>query len=269
MPSPSELERVVELLAEGTPHVLVTVVGVHGSTPTSVGAKMVVTTRGLDRGTVGGGRLEAKAIDEALRLLATQRSHLAVEWSLKADVGMTCGGSVRVFFEASGHAPWSVVVFGAGHVTQALAYVLAPMPCRVTCIDPRGDWLAKLPAGVQSLQTDDPPAEVDRLTDDSFVLCMTRGHAADLPVLKRIFGKRRRFAYLGVIGSAAKNAVLRKEIEASGIPRDEIVFHCPVGLPIGSNHPAEIAVSIAAQLLTVRDARRNAPSDATPRVADA
>jgi xanthine dehydrogenase accessory factor len=254
MPAPSELERVVELLATGTPHVLVTVVGVHGSTPTTVGAKMVVTAAGIDRGTVGGGRLEAKAIEEALRLLADRRTHLSVEWSLKADVGMTCGGSVRLFFEASGHAPWHVVIFGAGHVTQALAHVLAPMPCRVTCIDPRGDWLARLPAGVHPLRTDDPPAEVDRLSDDDYVLCMTRGHAADLPVLKRVFGTRRRFAYLGVIGSAAKNAVLRKELEAAGTPRDEIAFYCPVGLPIGSNHPAEIAVSVAAQLLAVRDA---------------
>jgi xanthine dehydrogenase accessory factor len=213
---------------------------------------MLVTADGLEAGTVGGGRVEARAIAEAQTLLADRAPCKLVDWSLKADVGMTCGGRVKLFFEPVGVARWPVVVFGAGHVTQALAGVLAKLPCQLTCIDPRGDWLAKLPAGVRRVESADPPAEVERLPDGAFVLCMTQGHRSDLPVLVRLFQSGRTFPYVGVIGSKAKAAVLRKELAEAGVPAERAAFHCPVGLPLGSNHPAEIAVSIAAQLLEVR-----------------
>ncbi|MFM9091979.1 MAG: XdhC family protein, partial [Verrucomicrobiota bacterium] len=62
------------------------------------------------------------------------------------------------------------------------------------------------------------------------------------------------FPFVGVIGSAAKAAVLRRELAAAGLPPARArAFHCPVGLPFGSNQPHEIALSIAAQLLTERD----------------
>lgn len=247
------LRRSSELADSATPFVVVTLIEATGSTPADAGAKMLVTAEGLEVGTVGGGRVEAKAIGEAQQLLSERGACKLVDWSLKADVGMTCGGRVKLFFEPVGVAQWPIVVFGAGHVTQALAALLARLPCQVTCIDPRSEWLAKLPPGVRAIESADPPAEVDRLPDGAFVLCMTQGHRSDLPVLVRIFQTGRAFPYLGVIGSKAKAAVLRKELAEAGVPAERAVFHCPVGLPIGTNHPAEIAVSIAAQLLEVRD----------------
>jgi xanthine dehydrogenase accessory factor len=254
MPSPTHLQRYADLQATGTPFVAVTLVDAHGSTPSDAGSKMIVTAAGLDHGTVGGGRIEAKAIDEAKVLLESKAQTRFVDWSLKADVGMTCGGRVRLFFEAVNVGVWQVFVFGAGHVTQALAKLLVELPCRLTCIDPRADWLDKLPAGVQKVRTDAPSDHVDQLPGDAFVLCMTRGHCSDFPVMRRIFETGRALPFLGVIGSDAKAATLRHELKGAGIDASQIAFHCPVGLPIGSNHPAEIAVSIAAQLLQVRDA---------------
>lgn len=259
--TPSDLlRRSAELADSGEAFVVVTLIEAAGSTPADAGAKMLVTAAGLDAGTVGGGRVEAKAIGLAQQMLAERAACRSVDWSLKADVGMTCGGRVRLFFEPIGVATWPIVVFGAGHVTQALAELLVKLPCQLTCIDPRGDWLARLPAGVRRVETDDPPAEVEKLVqhlpDDAMVLCMTRGHSTDLPVLEAIFKSGREFPYLGAIGSRAKAAVLRKELLAAGVPEERIAFHCPIGLPIGSNHPAEIAVSIAAQLLEARDAQR-------------
>ena len=248
------LRRSSELADAATPFVVVTLIEATGSTPADTGAKMLVTAAGLEIGTVGGGRVEAKAIDEAQSLLLEKGGCKLADWSLKADVGMTCGGRVKLFFEPVGVANWPIVVFGAGHVTQALAAILVRLPCQLTCIDPRADWLAKLPKGVRIIETTDPPAEVDRLPDNAFVLCMTQGHKSDLPVLVRLFQNNRTFPYVGVIGSKAKAAVLRKELVAAGVPPERAVFFCPVGLPIGTSHPAEIAVSIAAQLLEVRDA---------------
>ncbi|MGI9429203.1 MAG: xanthine dehydrogenase accessory protein XdhC [Bythopirellula sp.] len=246
------LRRSTELAESATPFVLVTLVEATGSTPQDTGAKMIVTTAGLDAGTVGGGRVEAKAIDQALDMLRDRHPCQLHDWSLKADVGMTCGGRVKLFFECPGVSYWHIFIFGAGHVTQALARLLAALPCQVTCIDPRAEWLARLPGGILTREAADPAAEVESLPDDAYVLCMTRGHRSDLPVLQQIFQLRREFPFLGVIGSRAKAAVLRKELAEAGIPAEQASFHCPVGLTIGSNHPAEIAVSITAQLLEIR-----------------
>lgn len=247
------LHRTAELADTGRPFVVATLVDATGSTPSDAGAQALVTAEGLEAGTVGGGRVEARVIDEAHAMLAGGADSRFFDWSLKADLGMTCGGRVRLHLRAYNASAWRVVIFGAGHVTQALCRLLVTVPCRVTCIDPREEWLAKLPDGVERLCADDPPEEVSRLPDDAFVLCMTRGHKSDMPVLARIFGTSRVFPYLGVIGSKAKAAVLRKELIEAGVADDVIRFHCPVGLPFGSNHPGEIAVSIAAQLLEARD----------------
>lgn len=248
------LRRCAELAESATPFALVTLVEATGSTPQDTGAKMIVTAEGLASGTVGGGRVEAKAIEQAQTMLAEGPTCVLHDWNLKADVGMTCGGRVKLFFECHGIASWQVVVFGAGHVAQALTRLLATLPCHITCIDPRADWLDQLPAGVAKIETEAPAEQIDTLSDEAFVVCMTRGHRSDLPVLQRIFELDRKFPFLGVIGSRAKAAVLRKELVEAGIATEKLDFHCPVGLPLGSNHPAEIAVSIVAQLLEVRDA---------------
>lgn len=259
MSDPEYIQRYTELAGAGVPFVSVTIVDAIGSTPQDAGSKMLVTAEGLCYGTVGGGLVEAKAIEHARAMLADKRETPRltdfVDWNLRTDVGMTCGGSVKLYFEAVNHRAWRIVIFGAGHVTQALVKLLMALPCRVTCIDPRADWLAKLPtaANVETTQTDDPPTQVASLSDEAFVISMTRGHKTDLPVLIEIFRQKRLFPYLGVIGSKSKAAILRRELTNVGIPQEQQVFHCPLGLPIGTNHPGEIAVSIAAQLLEVRD----------------
>jgi xanthine dehydrogenase accessory factor len=268
MPAPHGfVERLAELAASGAPFVSVTLVDAVGSTPQDAGSKMLVTTAGLDMGTVGGGRVEAKAIDEALAMLVTSpgaaplHATKLVEWNLKRDVGMTCGGAVKLYFEAYNHAQWQIVIFGAGHVASAVIQCLAPLDCRITCIDQRQEWLARLPSSprIAKVRTGDPPAQVEHLPDDAFVLCMTMGHRTDRPILEAIFSQQRTFPYLGVIGSKAKRAVLRRELRAAGVPAEVADnFECPIGLPLGSNAPGEIAISVSAQLLQRRDAWRQA-----------
>jgi xanthine dehydrogenase accessory factor len=80
------------------------------------------------------------------------------------------------------------------------------------------------------------------------------GHRTDRPILEEIFRLGRQFPYLGVIGSAAKRAVLQRELRAAGNSQAQAEsFHCPIGLPIGGNLPSEIAISVVAQLLQQRD----------------
>jgi xanthine dehydrogenase accessory factor len=102
---------------------------------------------------------------------------------------------------------------------------------------------------------DDAAAAVDSLPADAFVLALTQGHATDLPVLRRALEKN--FPFVGAIGSKSKRAVLERDLREVGIAAEKIAsFQCPLGLPIGTNHPQEIAISIAAGLLEARDRPR-------------
>lgn len=253
-------EQLSALEREGTAFVLVILTESLGSTPQDTGAKMLVTAAGLHAGTVGGGKVEAKAIAVAQEMLADATgTPRLVNWALKTDAGMTCGGSVKLYFEphagAGAGAKWPVWIFGAGHVVQALVPVLAPLDCQLTVIDPRREWLDRLPRArnVRYIEAAEPSDLVPTIPDHAFVLCLTKGHASDRPVLQRALAERN-FPFLGAIGSQAKASVLQQELIAAGLPAKRAgEFHCPVGLPFGNNDPREIALSIAAQLLTERD----------------
>jgi xanthine dehydrogenase accessory factor len=257
------IEKMAELANGGQPFVAVTMVEAVGSTPQDVGSKMLVTREGLAFGTVGGGRIEHQAIGHAQKMLAGDVASRArtdlVKWNLQKDVGMTCGGVVTLYFEAINHGIWRVVIFGAGHVARAVIGCLDMLDCRIICIDPRQEWLDRIPDSpkLEKLRTDDMPGQVQRLKDDDYVLCMTMGHKTDRPVLAEIFREDRKVAYLGVIGSQAKRAVLIRELREAGVPADRVEgFLCPIGLDIGTNQPGEIAISVVAQLIQHRDQKR-------------
>lgn len=257
---PSFFDTLNDLLAADTPLVTVTVVDVVGSVPQDRGAKMIVTAEGLQFGTVGGGKVETKAIAEAQRMLGEESETTQfVQWSLQRDVGMTCGGAVKLYFEAHNAGRWRIVVFGAGHVANALVSLLVHLDCHVTCIDPRQEWLDKLPASpkLTKVRSDDMPSLVKTIPDDAFVALMTMGHTTDKPILLEIL-RTRTFPYLGVIGSDSKAAVLRRDIAEAGLPEEaKRAFFCPIGLDLGSNHPYEIALSATAQMIRIRDELRS------------
>ena len=249
-------QKQLELLASGVPFVAATLVEVRGSTPQDQGSKMLVTAEGHYHGTVGGGRQEFCAIEEAKKMLADgQPRSRFFEWNLQRDLNMVCGGEIKLFLEAYNQTAWPIVIFGAGHVANALVRVLLPMDCHLTCIDGRQHWLDKLPNSPKlwKIQSDDLIGQVSNVSDDAFVLLMTMGHVTDKPILLEIL-RTRQFPYLGVIGSHAKAAELHRAIVEAGLPQDKCdQFYCPMGLPIGSNHTQEIAISIAAQLIQEHD----------------
>ena len=255
---PTFFEALNDLMAAGEPLVTVTVVDVTGSVPQDRGAKMIVTLSGLAFGTVGGGKVETKAIAEAQKMLngASENTQFA-QWNLNKDVGMTCGGIIKLYFESHNVGRWRIVIFGAGHVANALITMLQHFDCTISCIDPREEWLAKIPKSpkVTAIQAADMPSMVKTLPDDAYVILMSMGHTTDKPVLIEIL-RTRRFPYLGVIGSEAKANILRRDVAEAGLPIEaQSAFHCPIGIEIGTNHPYEIALSVIAQLIQTRDAR--------------
>ena len=252
------IEALSELAATSRPFVSVTMVEATGSTPQDAGSKMLVDASGRVHGTVGGGKVEHRAIELSKEMLGdVGRTREIVNWNLQRDIGMTCGGLVKLFFEVYNRDDWHIVIFGAGHVAQSLVGVLLTLDCRVTCFDPRQDWIDRMPDHnrLKKICIDDLSAEAAKLKPTDFVICMTMGHSTDRPILAKIFRDHIDPAYLGVIGSKSKRGALVRELKANGIATDEAEkFLCPIGLPIGTNQPAEIAISIVAQLLECRDA---------------
>ena len=273
-------EKLNELHGCSRPFVLVTVVDTIGSVPQDVGSKMLVTSDGLYYGTVGGGKVEARAIVEAKSLLeipgesgnGSKNRHASSNtrfwnWSLNKDIGMTCGGSVKMFMEAFHSNPWRLTVFGAGHICNAIMQLLVNLDCQITCLDTRQEWLNKLPEHkrLTKICSNNLVADVKEVRDGDFILLMTMGHSSDMPVLIEILKTRSADVtpYIGVIGSDAKAARLRKDVLEAGLSNEDTKrFFCPMGLTLGTNDPHEIAVSISAQLLQVRDELRARSSEA-------
>lgn len=249
-------EQIIALRREGVDAVVITITAVRGSVPGQLGAKALVTSGGLISGNLGGGKVEAKGLELATAMLGGHEPCASVTWNLQRDVGMTCGGEMSFLFEkVAASDPWHIAIFGAGHVSQALVPVLATLACRIDVFDTRSDWLAKLPQrpNVAVHLVDSFEDGVNRLSAGSFVLSVTQGHSRDRPVLREVLRRFPEPVFLGVIGSASKRAVLMRELQEDGLDRSALEkIHCPVGLPIGGNDPAEIAISIAAQLLEFR-----------------
>ena len=245
-----------ELRGSARAFVVVTVAGQRGSVPGETGAKAVIAANGLIEGTLGGGKVEAKAVEFAKNLLAGGPACLLQTWNLQRDVGMTCGGEMTFLFErVAAENDWHIVVFGAGHVSQALTRLLTTLRCRIDVVDTRDEWLRKIPAAENLARHHVAAFEdgIEWVSAGSQVVSITKGHATDRPVLREILRRFPDLPFLGVIGSAAKRAVLMRELADDGIAGELLEkIICPLGLPIGGNDPAEIAVSIAAQLLEKR-----------------
>ena len=267
------LEQANKLADRGVVFATITLVQPEGHVPQDIGAKAIVTESGLAWGTVGGGRLEARAIEHALAMIArvklgadtnTVVDAEMIRYELQRDLNMVCGGAATLFYEISAACNWNIAIFGAGHVAQATVGLLCTFACNVICIDHRQVWLDKIAprSNLRKILAAEMPEEVYKLPAGTFYVCMSQGHATDLPIVRQIL-KRDQAAFIGVIGSEPKARTLRGALLKEGFTEDAVnKIHCPVGLPIGSNAPTEIAVSIAAQLLQTRDALAHTVSNA-------
>ena len=248
-------ENCQKLIASGISFVTVTIISVRGSVPQDPGAKIIVTKEGLHSGTIGGGRVEMAAIARAQEILesTSQVPPLMITWNLQKDIGMSCGGESSFLFEHFYQNHWPIVIFGAGHVSQALTRILTTLNCHVTCIDPREDWISKL-IGVKGICHPSPQELISGLDPKSFFLSITMGHIHDLHILHELSKHAPDAPYVGVIGSSVKGIRIKKELKELGVSDYFIEkLRVPMGLPLGSNLPEEIAISITAELLQVRD----------------
>lgn len=257
----SDFFREIGTLRDGNvPFCVVTIVDGRGSIPQIIGAKAIFTRDGLHAGTIGGGRIEVKCQEVASQLLQSDKPlrNRFVRWNIQKELGMTCGGEVALYFEVyRQEIEWNIVVFGAGHVSQKLCRFLIELDCHVLCVDPRAEWLGKLPREprLETLHVKDYSEGIARIAPGATVILMTMGHGSDIPILKNIARENPPLSYLGLIGSASKWRTVRKELLEDGLAPEFVErIICPIGEEIGDNTPPEIAFSIVSQLLKLRRA---------------
>lgn len=333
--------KLAQLLAEGNNAMLAMVVASKGSSPGVPGALMLVTQKGRQQGTIGGGALEFQAEQMAMDALKERqgRSHeFVLHPGSAADIGMVCGGDVTVQFyyfpagsasasfatmvataydkdentwlltdlgENGGIAlctakeaphplilekaprlplpatlpeglfrPLAVeqevdgrplfcqpltragrcVVFGGGHVSQALMPVLAGLDFKTVLFEDRPEFARPelFPPQTHTILGDYSNISASLpLSPSDWIIVVTRGHSADFEVLRQVL--KNTYTYVGVIGSRAKTISVNARLREAGIT-DEVLatVHTPIGLPIGAVTPAEIAISIAGELIQLR-----------------
>jgi xanthine dehydrogenase accessory factor len=249
-PAISQIER------DGASAALCTVVKSEGSTPRHVGSKMLVYPDGRFVGSVGGGDLEHRVLDEAWMSIEEGKPrllHYNMADPARGDPGV-CGGQVEVFVEPILPAP-TVVIIGGGHVGKAVAHLAKWLDFRVAVSDDRPEFCTKeaIPDGdvFHVCPMAELPARL-KIGPRSYLILTTRGSSVDVDGLPALM--KAEPAYIGVIGSRRRWAITVKDLEARGISRSQIeTVHSPIGLELQAETPQEIAVSIMAEILMLRD----------------
>ena len=247
---------VADALDRGEPAALVTIVATHGSTPQRIGAKMLVFADGRTVGTIGGGCYENDAFWKAREAIAARQPQM-VRYELSDDfaqeTGLICGGQMDVYIEPIEPSP-ELYVVGAGHVGTELARLAQVVGFQVHVVDDREKFAnrERFPDAAEVV-VEDVPTWLARttLTPHAYVVIVTRGHTNDLEALRALAPRELR--YVGLIGSRAKVARIYDALMADGMSVESLKrVHAPIGLDIGAVTPAEIAVSILAELIAVK-----------------
>jgi xanthine dehydrogenase accessory factor len=250
-------QTILNAKREGRPVALATVVRAQGSVPRHATSKMLVFSDGRTVGTVGGGDLESRTIEiskQALRDGQARLETLSLAGPNKEDAVGVCGGQVEVFIEPILPPP-TVLVLGCGHVGVAVTHLAKWLGFRVAVSDDREELCAPehipdadlyLPGEIAAVLSHTP------IDSQTYVVAVMRGYLFDVAALPILLETEA--PYIGVIGSRRRWATAVKELKALGIEEAALErVHSPIGLHLGAETPEEIAVSIMAEVLMLRN----------------
>lgn len=249
-------EAITELEKNNESGALCTVVKSEGSTPRHVGSKMLVYPGGKFIGTVGGGDLEHRVLDEAWMAMSDGQARI-LSYSMvdpaRGDPGV-CGGNVEVFVEPI-LPPAMIVVIGAGHVGKAVVHLAKWLGFRVAVSDDRAEFCnPEVTPGADAYY----PVEMGKLPEQlkinrrTYIVITSRGSSVDALGLPSILDSKA--GYIGVIGSRRRWLTTVKALKAKGVSEEKLAkVHSPMGLELNAETPEEIAVSIMAEILMIKD----------------
>jgi xanthine dehydrogenase accessory factor len=249
-------QAIAELENSGKSGALCTIVRSRGSTPRRSGSKMLVYADGNFIGTVGGGEVESRVIQEALDSLKSGSPKVLAYDMVnpkEGDPGV-CGGQLEVYVEPILPKP-TLLIVGGGHVGQAVAHLARWLNFHVAVSDDRVEFCTPemnpdadvfYPVKMGEL------AEHLDITPQTYIILTTRGANVDIEGLPALLNSPA--AYIGVIGSRRRWAVTRKALLEAGVAEEKLdQVYSPMGLELNAETPEEIAVSIMAEIIMVRN----------------
>jgi xanthine dehydrogenase accessory factor len=255
----------LRLLDRHEPFVRATVVRTRGSVPGKLGASMIVRRDGSTVGTVGGAALEETVKARAAEVFVSGRGdlhHFDLQTWREGGLPSLCGGSVDIALEFAAARP-RVLLWGAGHVAHAIAGLLPTLEYDYCVADDRAEWLGVDRFPDAERRETIPPAELwTTFEPDGFTHLYVLGYdaAKDAEVLYRSLESFPN--YIGLISSASKRTHLFAGLRARGVTDVALArVRAPIGLPIGAETPAEIAVSVVAEIVQ----SMHPVTDAAPR----
>ncbi|PLX07453.1 MAG: xanthine dehydrogenase [Marinilabiliales bacterium] len=247
------LLEAAELIQLNKPAAMCTVVETDGSSPRKSGSRMLVLPDSTIIGTIGGGSVELETMKKALEVIKTGIP-LLYKYNLKADLQMECGGAMQVYIEPLAIKP-DLYIFGAGHVGRALSKMAVGIGFQITMIDERQGIFEDYNTSELNTFNGNFTDFINRATfnEKTFVVIMTHEHKYDFEVLSKVCNKPHH--YLGMIGSSRKVQKAKDDLIAGKILSQEKIekIDMPIGVPINCETPEEIAVSILAKLIDVKN----------------
>src|SRR5512139_2347126 len=253
---------ILQAQTSGQSAALCTVIKSSGSVPRHFTSKMLVFADGKFVGTVGGGGMEQRTIEEAQTVARSGQSKI-VEYNLvdpkQGDPGV-CGGTVEIFIEPINPPP-SVIIIGAGHVGKATAHLAKWLGFRVVVMDDRAEFVT--PDWIPDADDYLAGAVLDQLSNarlnaQSYIVAVTRGYNIDVGLLPALLDYN--VAYIGVIGSKRRWTQALKELREKGMAEEKLArVHSPIGLELNAETPEEIAVSIMAEIIMRRNGGTGEP----------
>lgn len=248
--------KLLDYQKKNIPVSLCTVVDAKES-PGKPGFKMLVTASGEIHGTVGGGKLEYLAVQNAVNAI-NKGQNTFIEYTLEPEendgIGMYCGGYAKIFIEVyAGYG--DLHLFGGGHICRAMGPMAKELGFNISVYDNRAEFADKeyLPFA-DNLYCGNYCDLIKniKLGPQSYVAIFTHGHLHDGEVLKAILEKDTMPFYLGMIGSSNKVVKTFADLKDAGVSSEKLEkVLTPIGL-FKANTPAEVAISILAQMLSLK-----------------
>lgn len=252
----SLLKELTRAQESGNSIALTTVVKARGSVPRHAGSKMLVYADGLTSGTIGGGEMESRVVAEALQALADGKPRV-VPYSLvdpkQGDPGV-CGGEMEIYVEPY-LPPATVFVIGCGHVGKAVAELAQWLDYRVVVTDDREALVSaeSIPADLHLPGTIENALKQFTVTANTYIVVVTRNVLVDREILPQL--SKTPAPFIGVMGSRRRWTHTRSLLLEDGMPEADLErFHSPLGLELNAETPKEIAVSIMAEIIMLRQA---------------
>lgn len=251
-------KNIINVLGKDENAVLAAVVESTGSAPRRTGAKMLIFENGATLGTIGGGKVEFMSVEEAKKLMGSGKSKL-LEYELTSSpggIGMCCGGKMKIFIDDVNKKE-QLIIFGAGHIAMPLANMAKELDFDITVVDDRSEFatMARFKSAKKVVNEDFIKSfEKLKINKRTYIVIASYSHKQDHKILRKCLKFEPK--YLGMIGSKRKTKTVFDSLVKEGFAKSALrKVRSPIGMEIGAETPAEIAVSILAEIVKIRGSK--------------